>query len=94
MPKSKNTILFLLNPLCDHVHTMTSDNGKEFVRLETIVDVLNADFYFAHSYTSWVRGLNGNINALILQYFIKGCYFTAITQKEIQTVMDKLNNRS
>ncbi len=50
-------------------------------------------FYFAHTYASWERGLNENTNGLIRQYFPKGSGFTAITQKEINPVMDKLNNR-
>lgn len=45
-------------------------------------------------YASWERGLNINTNGLIHQYFPKGHYFTTITQKEIQIVMDKLNYQS
>jgi len=59
------------------VHTLTSDNGKEF----------------AHPYASWERGLNENTNGLIRQYFPKKRDFKTITQKEINRVMDKLNNR-
>ncbi len=50
-------------------------------------------FYFAHPYASWERGLNENTNGLIRQYFPKGCDFTTLTQRDIQKVMDKLNNR-
>ncbi len=73
---------------------MTSDNGKEFVKHEAMAKTLNAEFYFAHPYASWERGLNENTNGLIRQYFPKSCDFTTITQKEINCVMDKLNNRS
>jgi IS30 family transposase len=89
----KEAVLTLLKPLAEHVHTITSDNGKEFTRHETIAQTLNADFYFAHPYASWERGLNENTNDLIRQYFPKAHDFTTITHKEIQTVMDKLNNR-
>jgi IS30 family transposase len=89
----KEAVLALLKPLSEHVHTITSDNGKEFARHEAIAEALNADFYFAHPYASWERGLNENTNGLIRQYFPKGSDFTTITQKDIQAVMDKLNNR-
>ena len=58
-----------------------------------IAKALNADFYFAHPYASWERGLNENTNGLIRQYFPKSRDFTTITQKQINQVMDKLNNR-
>lgn len=89
----KEAVLALLKPLAEHVHTITSDNGKEFARHEAIAKALDADFYFAHPYSSWERGLNENTNGLIRQYFPKGHDFTTITQKQIQRVMDKLNNR-
>jgi IS30 family transposase len=88
-----DAIIHLLKPIAHRVHTMTSDNGKEFARHEIMAKVLNADFYFAHPYASWERGLNENTNGLIRQYFPKNCDFTTITQQEINQVMDKLNNR-
>ena len=89
-----NAIISLLKPIACRVHTMTSDNGKEFARHETIAKALKAKFYFAHPYASWGRGLNENTNELIRQYFSKNCDFTMITEKQIKYVMDKLNNRS
>lgn len=86
-------IIHLLKPITHRVHTLTSDNGKEFAKHETIADKLKARFYFAHPYASWERGLNENTNGLIRQYFPKNHDFTTITQKEINRVMDKLNNR-
>ena len=88
-----NAIIHLLSPIARRVHTMTSDNGKEFARHETIAKALKAKFYFAHPYASWERGLNENTNGLIRQYFPKNCDFTMITEKQIKYVMDKLNNR-
>ena len=86
-------IIRLLKPLAHRVLTLTSDNGKEFAKHEAMAKALNAEFYFAHPYASWERGLNENTNGLIRQYFPKNCDFTTITQKEINRVMDKLNNR-
>ena len=89
----QSAVLKLLTPLSEVVHTITSDNGKEFAGHDVIAAALNADFYFAHPYRSWERGSNENTNGLIRQYFPKGCDFTTITTKEIKAVMKKLNNR-
>ncbi len=44
-------------------------------------------------YHSWERGGNENLNGLIRQYFRKGMAFTDLTDREIQEVEDKLDNR-
>jgi IS30 family transposase len=41
-------IISLLTPFAANVHTLTTDNGKEFAQHERIAEELNADFYFAH----------------------------------------------
>jgi len=89
----RRAIVRLLRHMKRWVHTITSDNGKEFAEHEVIAQQLNADFYFAHPYASWERGLNENINGLIRQYFPKKMDFSTITQKQLNLVMKKLNNR-
>jgi transposase, IS30 family len=83
----------LLGPLAPRVHTITSDNGREFARHEQIAATLGADFYFARPYASWQRGLNENTNGLVRQYFPKGSDFTGITDQEVEAVMQRLNHR-
>ena len=83
----------LLSPHRRRVRTITSDNGREFAGHEAISKKLKADFYFAHTYASWERGTNENTNGLIRQYFPKNRDFTTITQQEIDTAMERLNNR-
>jgi IS30 family transposase len=83
----------LLKPYLRNVHTITSDNGREFAGHEEIAATLKADFYFAHPYSSWERGTNENTNGLIRQHFPKNRDFTTITQQEIDTAMERLNNR-
>ena len=83
----------VLEPLVDRVHTVTCDNGSEFARHLSLSFSLKAQFFFAHPYASWERGLNENTNGLVRQYFPKGTDFTTITDEEIQAVMDKLNTR-
>lgn len=86
-------ILELLIPHRKQVTTITSDNGREFAGHEQISKRLRADFYFAHPYASWERGTNENTNGLIRQYFPKNRDFTSVTQQEIDTAMERLNNR-
>jgi len=83
----------LLEPLAERVHTITSDNGREFARHQQIATKLRADFYFAHPYASWERGLNENTNGLVRQYFPKGTDFASITDAEVERVMQRLNQR-
>jgi IS30 family transposase len=89
----KDAILGALSPLAAQVETLTYDNGKEFALHEVIAQQLQADSYFAHPYHSWERGLNENTNGLIRQYAPKGSSFDDMTSKNVQNIMDKLNNR-
>lgn len=86
-------IVRLLEPHATKVHTLTSDNGKEFAKHQEIAEKLSAAFYFAHPYSSWERGTNENMNGLVRQYFPKSCELKTVTDKEIQLVMHRLNNR-
>ncbi|MDR4460263.1 MAG: IS30 family transposase [Nitrospirales bacterium] len=88
-----SAVITLLQSLSLPLHTLTSDNGKEFAYHETIAQALKVRFFFAHPYAAWERGLNENTNGLIRQYFPKQRPFQTITQEEIQRVMNKLNNR-
>ena len=83
----------LLGEVADQVHTITSDNGREFAHHQAIAEKLAAAFYFAHPYSSWERGLNENTNGLIRQYFPKHCDFTTITDEEVRQVQQRLNSR-
>ena len=87
------SIIRLLSPLKRGVLTLTSDNGKEFADHKEMAKALNADFYFAHPYSSWERGTNENMNGLIRQYFPKNCDFRTVKNEDIQIAMERLNNR-
>ncbi len=83
----------LLGEVADQVHTITSDNGREFANHQLMAEKLSADFYFAHPYSSWERGLNENTNGLVRQYFPKQCDLTKITDEEVRQVQQRLNSR-
>lgn len=75
------------------VKTITSDNGREFARHQEVAAHLSADFYFAHPYASWERGVNENTNGLVRQYFPKKSDFSKITDRQIEKVVQRLNHR-
>jgi IS30 family transposase len=82
-----------LSPVKDKVLTITSDNGIEFRRHESIAKTLDADFFFADPYSSWQRGTNENTNGLVRQYFPKKTDFANVPDEAIRDVADRLNNR-
>lgn len=82
-----------LMPLKDLIHTITSDNGKEFAGHKLISEKLGIDFYFAEPYSSWQRGANENFNGLVRQYFPKKSNFEQLTKKEVKFVEKRLNQR-
>jgi IS30 family transposase len=88
-----DAVISLLTPFAGCVHTLTTDNGKEFAQHEQIARKLKADFFFAHPYASWERGANENMNGLIRQFFPKKCRFSSITPEDISHAMDRLNHR-
>jgi IS30 family transposase len=83
----------LLKPFRQVVHSITADNGKEFSYHERISKALSADFYFAHPYSSWERGLNENTNGLLRQYFPKSMGLKAVSQLEVKAAVKLLNSR-
>ena len=91
--KTEEAMKQMLLTIKEKVHTITSDNGKEFANHESIAKKLKCDFYFAHAYSSWERGTNENTNGLIWQYFPKNRDFRTITDEEIIHAMKKPNNR-
>ena len=89
----RDAILKHMGPISFQVKTLTYDNGKEFALHQQIAEKLNAYGYFAHPYHSWERALNENTNGLIRQYFPKGKDISNVSDEEIKTAMDKINNR-
>ena len=75
------------------ITSLTSDNGTEFADYATVKQKLGCDFFFAHPYSSWERGLNENTNGLIRQYIPKKTDFDLYDGKFIKDIEIKLNNR-
>ena len=97
--KSKNSkhiaklIVAALRGEKGRIHTITSDNGREFADHEYVSNKLGIKFYFADPYSSWQRGCNENLNGLIRQYFPKKTNFDTVSKNEIKRVENQLNKR-
>lgn len=92
-PTVADAVCGSLLPVRDKVLTITSDNGIEFTRHQTIANTLDADFFFADPYSSWQRGTNENTNGLVRQYFPKRTDFADVPDQQVRDVADLLNNR-
>lgn len=88
-----DTLIAAFSPYKRLLHTVTSDNGKEFADHVRIAQKLDVGYYFAHPYHSWERGANENMNGLIRQYLPKGTSFEDLTRDEVKWIEWKLNNR-
>ena len=91
--KLAESVVRLMIPFKDKVFSITSDNGTEFAMHSYIAKKLGAEFYFAHPYSSWERGLNEYTNRLIRQYIPKKTNFNNINNQYIKDITMKLNSR-
>ena len=73
--------------------SITLDNGIEFSDWERLEKKSSMTIYFAYPYHAWERGTNENTNGLLRQYFPKSYDFNRITERDLQHVVKKLNNR-
>ena len=89
----KEALIRSLGDVADCVHTLTSDNGKEFACHQEIASQLGASMYFARPYHSLERGLNEHTNGLVRQYLPKHQWFDEVTQETVRGIEDLLNNR-
>ena len=99
LPNGKNaeslakTVIEMLLPYKKHVHSITADNGTEFADHKTIANSLDLNFYFAHPYSSWERGLSEYTNKLIRQYIPKKSVFTDFPDDYILDKQYRINSR-
>ena len=75
------------------MHTLTSDNGKEFALHQVIARALRAEFFFADLHSPWQRGSNENLNGLLRQYIPKKRRLQSVTDEELGMIENRLNHR-
>lgn len=73
--------------------TLTLDNGTEMAEHQAIAQTLNLKTYFADPYSPWQRGTKEQTNGLIRRYFPKGTDFSKVSDKALDDVVLKINQR-
>lgn len=73
--------------------SFTVDNGKEFAAHKELAAGTGMKVFFCDPYSPWQRGTNENTNGLLRQFFPKGTSFADISDEELQSVVDLINNR-
>lgn len=73
--------------------SMTYDQGREMARHELLSQKLRLQVYFADPHSPWQRGTNENTNGLLRQYLPKSADLAALTQRELNVIAERLNNR-
>ena len=98
-PNGKNAkavarlVVQLLRPFERHVLSITTDNGTEFAEHKFIAKILHTKVFFAHTYSSWEKGLIENTNKLIRQYIPNGTDFHTLSDDYILSVQTEHNLR-
>ena len=80
-----------LNSLQAKIFLLITCYGK--MNISQIAEKLNTEFFFAHPYSSWERGLNENSNGLLRQYYPRKTDLRGIDRTTIYPVLEKINNR-
>lgn len=75
------------------VKTVTLDQGSEFANFKSFEKELKTTIYFADPHSPWQRGTNENTNDILRFFFPKGTNFLAISDEEIQQVVNLINER-
>lgn len=71
------------------VQSITFDRGKENARHYEC----SSKTYFCDPYSSYQRGANENQNKLLRRYFPKGTDFSKVSSRQIQEVVNRINNK-
>jgi len=86
-------VIRLLLPYKRYVHTITTDNGIEFMDHKKICKALGCVIYFADPYCSGQKGGVENINKIFREYYPKGTDFRNIDQTDMNRVQYQINER-
>ncbi len=77
--------------LKNQVKTITTDNGTEFSKLNSL-ESYNLKVYYCNPYASWQKGSVGNVNRIIRRYVSKSTDIKLADYKKIKDVEREINN--
>ena len=89
----EKAVIRLLLPYKRHVHTITTDNGIEFMNHKNICKALDCTVYFADPYCSGQKGAIENMNKILREFFPKGTDFRLVSQAQLDKVQYQINER-
>ena len=72
--------------------TTTYDRGSEFALWEMIEKDTDTSIFFANAHHPWERPKNENTNGRLRRVYPKGFDFSTITQRQLDEVVDFMNN--
>lgn len=89
----EKAVIRLLLPYKQHVLTITTDNGSEFMNHKNICKALDCTVYFADPYCSGQKGAIENMNKILREFFPKGTDFRLVSQAQLDRVQYQINER-
>lgn len=87
------TIISTIKSLKSAIHSITFDQGSEFLRYPWIRDCLEADIYFCDPASPHQKGAIENGNGLIRVHLPRATDIASYTQGKISKIHDEINNR-
>lgn len=73
--------------------SLTLDNGKENYNHHKLINDLGISTYFCDSHCPWQKGSIENHNGILRRYIPKKTNMTTITQFELDSILEEINNR-
>lgn len=72
---------------------LLTDNGKEFIRLDDLIEILpKANIFYCHPYSSYEKGNIENNHELIRRVIPKGISLKCYTQKDLDLLCSHINS--
>lgn len=73
--------------------SLTLDNGKENYNHHKLIRDLDIKTFFCDPHCPWQKGANENHNGILRRYIPKKTDLTTITQFELDSILEEINNR-
>jgi len=73
--------------------SLTLDNGRENYNHHKLIRDLEINTYFCDPHCPWQKGSNENHNGILRRYIPKKTDLTKITQFELNSILEEINNR-